>query len=248
MQFRQVLISLWHGLRADVLRIKLGAFLMWFVYPAIVWMLVGLLVVVCLASCATTQREFHQHTLHTQDADTLSRQAQEDRHHQEQREDIDSIVTASVWAAMQEFARQEQERETTREHTETTQHADGSVTTTTDRTTDRAVSRQERQRQEERMQRMEASVHREISRLDSLWQQRFSEYQASQSQRDTTATDATKMTKAADSPVSWWTKLWQTVKGIFIGIIIGILIVVWRNVATDFKRIVKGGLKRFYDP
>lgn len=167
---------------------------------------------IVLTGCAS-QKDIHEHHTHNVSADTLATEARHERQAHHERQNIDSIVTASVWTAMQEFARQEQERETTREHTETTQHADGSVTTTTDRTTDRTLSRQEQQRQEQTAQQLKSEIHSALERLDSVWSERFAQYKSHYEQRDSSTTDMHKATgSAATKREPWYLRLWNYVR------------------------------------
>ena len=84
------------------------------ILTAAAYVLVVSVIMGMLSSCAT-KKELHEHHQHTVVADTLAQEARHDSHTNHQTSNIDSLVTASVWAAMQEFVRQEQEHEVTTE-------------------------------------------------------------------------------------------------------------------------------------
>lgn len=196
-----------------------------------------------LTGCATTKEE-HQHTTHVVEADTLSHQAQHDSHAQQQVANIDSIVTASIWAAMQEFVRQEQEHEVTTETLTETIDSLGRIIRQSQKTTDRTLSRQEIERQQEQLQQVANQLHQRMEVMDAEWHESLTRMEASLRDTLSAQIDKSKQT-AAPQPLTWWAKLWQWLKGILVGIVIGILITCWRNVLSDFKRIVKGGVNRF---
>lgn len=196
-----------------------------------------------LTGCATTKEE-HQHTTHVVEADTLSHQAQHDSHAQQQTADIDSIVTASIWAAMQEFVRQEQEHEVTTETLTETIDSLGRIIRQSQKTTDRTLSRQEIERQQEQLQQVANQLHQRLEVMDAEWHESLTRMEASLRDTLSAQIDKTKQTAAPQS-LSWWQRAWTWLKGILVGIVIGILITCWRNVVSDFKRIVKGGINRF---
>ena len=196
-----------------------------------------------LTGCATTKEE-HQHTTHVVEADTLSHQAQHDSHAQQQTANIDSIVTASIWAAMQEFVRQEQEHEVTTETLTETIDSLGRIIRQSQKTTDRTLSRQEIERQQEQLQQVANQLHQRLEVMDAEWHESLARMEASLRDTLSAQIDKSKQT-AAPQPLTWWQKLWQWLKGILVGIVIGILITCWRNVVSDFKRIVRGGINRF---
>ena len=198
------------------------------------------LMVLSLVACAST-KEFHQQHTHTVDIDTLAAEAKTDSHTQQQVESIDSIVTASVWAAMQEFVKTEQEREKITETITTFIDSLGREVRQEQRTTDRSVSRQEQQHREEQLEQTISSLHQRLEVMDSEWHERLQRIEATVRDATVTHTDAVKQSA---QPLSWWAKAWTWLKGILVGIVIGILIACWRNVVTDFKRIVRGGVNR----
>ena len=195
------------------------------------------------SSCAT-KKELHEHHQHTVVADTLAQEARHDSHTNHQTSNIDSLVTASVWAAMQEFVRQEQEHEVTTETLTETIDSLGRIIRQQQRTTDRTLSRQELQRQQEQLQQVASQLRQRLEVMDSDWHVSLARMEASL--RDSLNSELSKQTETNAAPaLTWWQRLWQWLKGILVGIVIGIVIVCWRNVVTDFKRIVKGGINRF---
>ena len=50
----------------------------------------------------------------------------------------------------------------------------------------------------------------------------------------------------AAKPLSWWAKAWTWLRGILLGIVIGVVILLWRYIYTDFKRIARWGIDKFY--
>ena len=195
------------------------------------------------SSCAT-KKELHEHHQHTVVADTLAQEARHDSHTNHQTSNIDSLVTASVWAAMQEFVRQEQEHEVTTETLTETIDSLGRIIRQQQRTTDRTLSRQELQRQQEQLQQVASQLRQRLEVMDSDWHVSLARMEASL--RDSLNSELSKQTETNAAPaLTWWQRLWQWLKGILIGIVVGIVIVCWRNVVTDFKRIVKGGINRF---
>ncbi len=211
------------------------------IVSTIIYVGIAMAAVAAFSSCAT-QKEEHQHTTHIIEADTLSHQAQHDSHTQQQVTNLDSIVTASIWAAMQEFVRQEQEREKITETITTFIDSLGREVRQEQRTTERELSRQEQQRREEQLEQTISSLHQRLEVMDAEWSERLQRLEATVRDATVTHTDATKVTQA--QPLSWWQRAWTWLKGILVGIVVGIVIVCWRNVVTDFKRIVRGGINR----
>ena len=199
------------------------------------------LTVLSLVACAST-KEFHQQHQHTVEIDTLAHQAETDSARHEHRQDIDSLVTASVWAAMQEFVKSEQEREKITETITTFIDSLGREVRQEQRTTERELSRQEQQRREEQLEQTISSLHQRLEVMDAEWSERLQRLEATVRDATVTHTDATKVTQS--QPLSWWQRAWTWLKGILVGIVVGIVIVCWRNVVSDFKRIVRGGINR----
>lgn len=212
------------------------------ILAAAIYVGIAVAAVTLLSGCAS-QKEFHQQHQHTLEADTLAAEAHHDGHAQQQSQNIDSIVTASIWAAMQEFVSSEQEREVTTETLTETIDSLGRIIRQSQRTTDRSVSRQEQQRWQEQEERWQNELHATLRALDSAWSERLATVESHL--RDTTVTKTDAVTATKTEPASWWSKLWSWLKGILVGIVIGILIACWRNVLSDFKRIARSGINRF---
>lgn len=191
--------------------------LVWVVHPLTVAVVVAALVATC-SSCAT-KKELHEHTSHTVEADTAATEAKHEGHTQQTTADLDSIVTASVWAAMQEFAKSEQEHEVTTETLTETIDSLGRIIRQQQRTTDRTVSRQELQRQQEQLQQLSADLRRHVSTLDSAWADRIETFESHLRDSLATALDRISETSAAPA-LSWWQRLWQQWKGFLAGVVI----------------------------
>ena len=190
--------------------------LVWVVEPMTVAVVVAALVATC-SSCAT-KKELHEHISHTVVADTAATEAKHEGHTQHTTVNLDSIVTASVWAAMQEFVKSEQEHEVTTETLTETIDSLGRIIRQQQRTTDRTVSRQELQRQQEQLQQLSADLRRHVSTLDSAWADRFETFESHLRDSLATALDRFSETNAAPA-LSWWQRLWQQWKGFLAGVV-----------------------------
>jgi hypothetical protein len=197
------------------------------------WMLKGLLaaaVVLCLVCCRATTTTQREHTTQTHNADTMATEAKHDGHSHQQSVNLDSIVSVVWQRTLEEFARQEQEHEITTETLTETIDSLGRVVRQSQKTTDRTTSRQEQQRIENLQQTMQQQISRAVSSQDSVWQERFSRYQASI--RDSLDTDKQKITEAAQ-PLTWWQKTWAWLRGVLIGIGIAVILMLtkrfWRG-------------------
>lgn len=180
--------------------------------------LIVLLVALSLMGCAT-KKEHHEHTAHAVSADTLAREARHDSHASHTTVNIDSLVTASVWAAMQEFVRQEQEHEVTTETLTETIDSLGRIIRQQQRTTDRTLSRQELQRQQEQLQQLSTDLHRRLSAMDSTVSDRMSRFESHL--RDSLNHELSKQTETNAAPtLTWWQRLWSWLKGILAGVAI----------------------------
>lgn len=213
----------------------------WILWPAFVWACIALL----LISCRTVEVTEQTHTTHTHEADTLSTEARHDGHAQQQTVNLDSIVSVIMQHVQEEINRQEQEHETTTETLTETIDSLGRIVRQTQKTTDRTTSRQEQQRTDRLEQSVRQELHAAIERQDSVWRERFSQYQASVRDSLASIRDYRK-TAEASQPLSWWARAWTWLRGILLGIVIGIIIVLWRNVYADFKRIARWGIDKFY--
>ena len=148
------------------------------IVSTIIYVGIAMAAVAAFSSCAT-QKEEHQHTTHIIEADTLSHQAQHDSHTQQQVANFDSIVTASIWAAMQEFVRQEQEHEVTTETLTETIDSLGRIIRQSQKTTDRTLSRQEIERQQEQLQQVANQLHQRLEVMDAEWHESLAQMEAS---------------------------------------------------------------------
>ena len=194
-------------------------------------MMLMAVVAVCLVSCRTVTTTQQENTSHVFEADTLAKEAKHDTHVSQQSVDIDSIVTAVMQHVKDEFNRQEQEHETVTETLTETIDSLGNIIRQTQKTTDRTTSKQEQRRTERLEQTVRQEIHEAMARQDSLWQERFSEYQASV--RDSLQQSVAKQkTASSQQPLSWWAKAWTWLRGILLGIVIGIVIVFIKNVRT----------------
>lgn len=188
-------------------------------FLAMLYGLAALQMVVVVAALATvltgcaSQKDIHEHHTHNVSADTIATEASHDRQSHTERQNIDSIVTASVWTAMQEFMRQEQEHEVTTETLTETIDSLGRVIRQQQRTTDRTLSRQEQQRQEQTAQQLKSEIHSALERLDSVWSERFAQLKTHYEQRDSSTTDMHKATgSAAAKKEPWFLRLWNYIR------------------------------------
>ena len=191
-----------------------------------------MLLVCCLVLLAcSTQKEVHQHTSHTVNVDSLAHEAQADGHHQTTAVNIDSIVTASIWAAMQEFSKNEQEHEVTTETLTETIDSLGRIIRQQQKTTDRTVSKQELQRQQEQLQSLEVRLSETLRQSDSLWSERISRLETHL--RDSLVSQLDKQAIVNSTPVtSWWQKTWSWLKGILVGIVLCVAFFLYRKFKT----------------
>ena len=175
--------------------------------------------IVMMCSSCGTKKELHEHTSHVVEADSLAKEAKHEGHTQQTTVNLDSIVTASVWAVMQEFVKSEQEHEVTTETLTETIDSLGRIIRQQQKTTDRTVSRQELQRQQEQLQQLSADLRRHVSTLDSTWADRMQTFESHLRDSIATALDKYSETNAAPA-LTWWQKLWQQWKGFLAGVII----------------------------
>ena len=188
------------------------------VAATIIYVLLAIGIAAMCSSCGT-KKELHQHTSHVVEADTLAKEAKHDGHVSQTTVNLDSIVTASVWAAMQEFVKSEQEHEVTTETLTETIDSLGRIIRQQQKTTDRTVSRQELQRQQEQLQQLSIDLQRHIAVLDSSWADRMQTFESHL--RDSLANAIDKYTETNAAPAAtWWQKTWAWLKGIIVGVII----------------------------
>jgi hypothetical protein len=193
-------------------------------------------IIICLmmtCSCAS-QKETHEHQTHVVNADTLASEAKHDGHHHQTTQNLDSLVTASVWAAMAEFVAQEQQKETTTETITTWVDSLGREMRQEQRTTQREISKQEQQRWQQTEERWQNELHRTLSQMDSAWSDRMSEIEIHL--RDSLAKqfDQQKQTNMDGGP-TWWQKTWAWLRGILVGIVIAAVIIFIRHKNMFFR-------------
>ncbi len=180
--------------------------------------MLAVVAVLVLVACAT-KKELHEHTSHTVEADSLAQEAKHEGHTHQTTVNLDSIVTASVWAAMQEFVKQEQEHEVTTETLTETIDSLGRIIRQQQKTTDRTLSRQELQRQQQQLQQLSIDLQRHIAALDSSWNERIASVETHL--RDSLAKQLDKQSETNAAPaLTWWQKTWAWLKGILVGVII----------------------------
>ena len=165
-------------------------------------MLAAFAVLSLFTGCAVQKQEHQEqtHVVHTDSAGTEQSQAVQVV---QQTVNIDSIVTAVMQRTREEFARQEQEHEIITETLTETVDSLGRVVRQQQKTTDRTLSRQEQQRIDRLEQTFEQQIHRAISEHDSLWQERFAQYQATMTDSLQSVRDMQRQTSATN-PLTWW--------------------------------------------
>lgn len=183
--------------------------------------------VLCMMGCAS-HKEIHEHQQHTVNVDSMATEAKHEAHKQETTQDIDSIVTASVWAAMQEYASQEHEKETTTETITTWVDSLGREMRQEQRTTQRELSRQEQQRQQQQLQQMASEIRNHIQTLDSTYNERLSQVEKHLKDSLAKTLDQVKDTNAAPA-LTWWQKTWNWLKGIIAGLAIAAAVLLVRK-------------------
>ena len=177
-----------------------------------------IIAILLIIGCAT-KKELHEHQTHTVVADTLAQEARHDSHSNHQTSNIDSLVTASVWAAMQEFVRLLQNHEATTETLTETIDSLGRIIRQQQRTTDRTLSRQEQQRQQEQLQQVASQLHQRLEAMDSAWSDRMSRFESHLRDSLSRQTDKQSQTGAAPA-LTWWQRLWLQGKGFFAGVVV----------------------------
>lgn len=202
----------------------------WRLMRAMMFMMVSVIGawgVLCVVGCAS-HKEIHEHQQHTVNVDSMATEAKHEAHKQETTQDIDSIVTASVWAAMQEYASQEHEKETTTETITTWVDSLGREMRQEQRTTQRELSRQEQQRQQQQMQQMANEMRSHIQTLDSTYNERLAQVEKHLKDSLAKTLDQVKDTNGTQA-LTWWQKTWSWLKGIVVGIVIAVLFIVGRK-------------------
>lgn len=167
--------------------------------------LAALAVMSLFTSCAVQKTEHDQQT-HVVKTDTTATEQSHSGQVTSRSVDVDSIIRVVMQRTREEFARQEQEHETTTETLTETIDSLGRIVRQSQRTTDRTLSRQEQQRIDRLEQTFEQQIHRAIQEHDSLWHERFARYQASMSDSLQTVRDLQQQ-RSASNPLTWWQQL-----------------------------------------
>jgi len=154
------------------------------------------------SSCATQKQE-HQEQTHVVVTDSAATEHSQSVQVSNQTVNIDSIITAVMQRTREEFARQEQEHEIITETLTETVDSLGRVVRQQQKTTDRTLSRQEQQRIERLEQTFEQQIHLAIREHDSIWQDRFAQYEATMRDSLQSMRDMQRQTSATN-PLTWW--------------------------------------------
>ena len=182
---------------------------------------------VMMIGCATKQ-ELQEQDVRTIVSDMLATQQQSETHVTQQTTNVDSIISVVWQRTMDEMSRQEQEHEITTETLTETIDSLGRVVRQSQKTTDRTTSKQEQQRIESLQKTMQQQISQAITEQDSVWSERFAQYQ--QHISDSLAAQRS-LIKQSDTgkAVSWWAKTWAWLKGIVIGLGIAALLMLTRR-------------------
>ncbi len=173
---------------------------------AIFFVLLAACAVVTLFSGCATQKQEHQEQTHVVHADSSGTEQSQAVQVVQQMVDIDSIVTVVMKRTREEFARQEQQHETTTETLTETVDSLGRVVRQSQKVTDRTLSRQEQQRIDRLEQTFEQQIRQAVTQYDSLWQDRFARYQSVMTDSMQSVRDLQKQTSAS-TPLTWWQQL-----------------------------------------
>ena len=155
--------------------------------------------------CAV-QKQDHQEQTHVVVTDSAGSEQTHAVQVTQQTVNIDSIVTAVMQRTREEFQRQEQEHEITTETLTETIDSLGRIVRQQQRVTDRTLSRQEQQRIDRLEQTFSQQLHRAITEHDSLWQDRFAQYQSSMRDSLQSVRDL-QVQRSASNPLTWWQQL-----------------------------------------
>ena len=188
-------------------------------------LLVLLAIVSLFTSCASVQKTEHEQQTHVVTTDSAGTETSHAGQVTDQKVNVDSIITAILQRTREEFARQEQEHEVTTETLTETIDSLGRIVRQSQKTTDRTLSRQEQQRIERLEQTFEQQIHQAILSHDSLWNDRFSQYQASMTDSLSRIRDM-QLQRTASNPITWWQNL-QIVVGRLAMIAIAVLLALW---------------------
>jgi uncharacterized protein (DUF2344 family) len=194
-------------------------------HPTLFILLIAFALCSLFASCASVQKTEHEQQTHVVTTDSAGTETSHAGQVTQQAVNVDSIVTAILQRTREELARQEQEHEITTETLTETIDSLGHIVRQSQRVTDRTLSRLEQQRIERLEQTFEQQIHQAILSHDSLWNDRFSQYQASMSDSLATLRDR-QMQRTASNPVTWWQNL-QIILGRLALLAIAVLLALW---------------------
>lgn len=178
---------------------------LWRSIAAFILMLIALAVMGIFTSCAVQKTEHDQQT-HVVKTDSAGTEQSHSGQVTSQSVNVDSIIRVVMQRTREEFARQEQEHETTTETLTETIDSLGRIVRQSQRTTDRTLSRQEQQRIDRLEQTFEQQIHRALLEHDSLWHDRFARYQASMSDSLQSVRDLQQQ-RSASNPLTWWQQM-----------------------------------------
>lgn len=173
---------------------------------AVFFLMLAAFAVVSLFSGCAVQKQDHQEQTHVVVTDSAGSEQTHAVQVVQQTVNIDSIVTAVMQRTREEFQRQEQEHEITTETLTETIDSLGRIVRQQQKTTDRTLSRQEQQRIDRLEQTFEQQIHRAIQEHDSLWQDRFAQYQATMTDSLRSVRDL-QVQRSASNPLTWWQQL-----------------------------------------
>ena len=143
---------------------------------------------------------------------------------------------ASAPDAMQEFASQEHEKETTTETITTWVDSLGREIRQEQRTTQREISKQEQQRTQQLLQQWQSEMQRQLTTMDSAWHSRLSVMERHLSDSLTATLDKQSQTSAAPA-LTWWQKTRAWICGALIGIVIGVVVMLTKKYWTKWIKI-----------
>lgn len=169
-----------------------------------IWAVIITICILLLSSCAT-QKETHRS--HVITADTLTTELQADTHVSDNRQYIDSLVTAMFQRHISETTQSEHEQESVTETITTTRDSLGREQRTEQRTINRTASRQQQQREEQLQQQYQAQLIAYQEQIDSLYHSLEQKMQIHWS--DSSQTDKTSK-PAATEP--WYKRWWNNIQ------------------------------------
>ena len=187
-------------------------------------LLAALAVCSVFSSCATTKTE-HDHTTHVVTTDSTGSETSHGGQVTSLTVNVDSIVAAAMERYREELLRQEQEHEITTETLTETIDSLGRIIRQSQKVTDRTTSKQEQQRIDRLEKTFELQIRLAVMEQDSLWQDRFSQYQTSMRDSLDRIRDLQKQTRASN-PITWWQSLQQWL-GRLAMIAVAVLMLLW---------------------